>query len=299
MAPRKRHHVVSRGYQRFFADGERIVLCSKAQRSGIRRIREVGTADNFVRKNFSSYRHGDVWVDDLEDQWQRLENAVLPSVRAWVFGDEVEDSRNSVKVLAALHFARGYAAEALFNRIHRQVFDEKETEMLEDATVRVRWAEEFGTELTYPAFHDVFSRSMNRLGPGSSYRAERLAHFYNKTIDWLIPIEVQAITVMPGRRAAGPRPVGLVLGDNPLVHFDEHAVQMGVLGGLALNDASHVYMPLAPHLAVMFNTTGEPDANIDSAAVQMLNRWTWRAAIGYVAWHPAMDGERSLAMRLD
>jgi hypothetical protein len=47
---RKRHHVVSEGYLRSFADGKRILLCDKSTRQA----KLVGTRDTFVIKHFNT-----------------------------------------------------------------------------------------------------------------------------------------------------------------------------------------------------------------------------------------------------
>jgi hypothetical protein len=95
---RRRHHVVSRGYQRFFADGERVLLIDKNTRT----YKEVGTRDTFVEAHFNSWRTQAGWDDSLEDQWQRIEGLVLPDVRVLLAGAGGEQQRESAKILAAV-----------------------------------------------------------------------------------------------------------------------------------------------------------------------------------------------------
>ncbi len=87
---RKRHHIVSRGYQRFFADGDRIRVTDKAVLAGrTRRLPEpIGTRDAFVRKHFCGHLDATgQHVDVLEDEWTRLESMALPHVRRFIDGD--------------------------------------------------------------------------------------------------------------------------------------------------------------------------------------------------------------------
>src|SRR5690349_3262968 len=102
MARRRRHHLVSRGYLRNFADGERVLLCSKATRTG----KLVGTRDTFVESHFGSVLTDTGWNDEIEDEWTRLEDEALPSVRRLISGERGEHQLAAAKVLAAIHFVR-------------------------------------------------------------------------------------------------------------------------------------------------------------------------------------------------
>ncbi len=94
---RKRHHVVSEGYLRFFADGRRILLCEKFARTA----KVVGTGDAFVSKHFNTIFADDHRLDQLEDKWQSLESDCLPRVRALLSGERGDEQRWAVRVLGA------------------------------------------------------------------------------------------------------------------------------------------------------------------------------------------------------
>ena len=68
---RKRHHVISRGYQRFLGHGECIVLIDKETRH----YKEVGTRGTFVEAHFNSWRTDAGWDTSIRDICQFWEYA--------------------------------------------------------------------------------------------------------------------------------------------------------------------------------------------------------------------------------
>src|SRR4051794_30457949 len=110
---RKHHHIVSEGYQRLFATTEGIRLVDKDTSTA----RVVGTKGAFARKHFSSYLRDGSWSDELEDEWATRESYALPHARHLNAGARTRESRNAIKILAALHYVRSYAFEEMLRRI--------------------------------------------------------------------------------------------------------------------------------------------------------------------------------------
>jgi len=288
----KRHHVVSEGYLRFFAAGKHVTLCDKVPREGTPRLRSAGTKDVFVRSHFSSYTINGRRVNDAEDEWRRLENEALPTVRHWIAGSEGPTARNQVKVLAALHFARSYGFRSFFDGIALDYRETATTELLADPELKKVWRHDFGRDPA-PGEAEVLigARFDDMLSPASPFIIERMLHAYNAALEKLIPLHVQ--TVVPSTNA-----IDFITGDSPFVYLDAAQERIGARGGLALGDAEHAYMPLAPRLAVMFTTSEEEDKVALPMMVQQLNILVWRAAFSQVACHPSTDLGRSLAMSL-
>ena len=89
----RRHHVVSRGYLRHFADGEQLRLITKADRSD----RLAGTRDTFVVKGFNTVRSETAEVEDLEAEWARLESSILPVIRRAIEGRRLGEAEVEIK----------------------------------------------------------------------------------------------------------------------------------------------------------------------------------------------------------
>lgn len=56
-------------------------------------------------------------VDEAESEWARLENLALPEVRGFLNGRTDTTTIYAVKVLAAIHFARSYGFDVVWNRV--------------------------------------------------------------------------------------------------------------------------------------------------------------------------------------
>ena len=291
---RSRHHVVSRGYQRFFADGERVSLIDKVPRPGVPRCRPAGTKDVFVRSHFNSYLEDGHLVDKLEDEWARIEDQSLPPIRAWIRGNaqastpDRAGSRDAAKLLAALHFARSYAFRALHDELSEAERKRANTLLPADPELLRLWWETYDAE---PAPGDIEALINDRfpeaVGPQSAFAVEQMAAFFNRAIDRLGQLQVQAVTPLD-------RQVQFVLGDSPFVLHSTDRSLVGS-GELALMDAERLFLPLSPHLGVFFTSSTEPDVAAPSPIIQRLNELTWRAAREQVIAHPATDLTDALA----
>jgi hypothetical protein len=152
-ALRRRHHVVSRGFQRFFAVDEQVLLCDKLPPPTGPQVRLAGTRDVFVRDHFNSYRQEEVWIDRLEDEWQRREGASLAAIRSWIYGTEWTEtsgylltSREATKVLAAIHFGRSFAFREWHAEIALEVLGRALQTFPSDWNILELWRTEFDNE---------------------------------------------------------------------------------------------------------------------------------------------------------
>lgn len=92
------------------------------------------------------------------------------------------------------------------------------------------------------------------------------------------------------------RGVELVTGDTPLVIANSGWRRVGV----AIGDASLIYMPLSPRVGVCLTTRREEAilGDIPLFEAQRLNNLIWRSAKRFIVAHPANDLSRSLAIGL-
>jgi len=285
---RRRHHVVSRGYQRFFAEGEHVLLIDKEPVEGRPRVRRAGTRDVFVRDNFNSYRRDGVQVDDIEDEWSRLETMAFPPLRAWIDGNETPTSRNEAKVLAALHFARSYGLRTTYGKIAAAEKAKAIINMPTDPGLIAAWNKDRGVDPDPAEVEALINRFYDSsFGPESHTYIERMAHSHNVAIDKLKDLNVQA--VMPlGRRSQ------FILSDSPFLYFSADRLRVGARQ-IALFEAAHLFLPLAPKLGVFFTSEPEQDLLATPQQVQELNLLSMRAAFSQVISHPSADLDHALA----
>ncbi|MEX2551804.1 MAG: DUF4238 domain-containing protein [Actinomycetota bacterium] len=296
---RSRHHVVSQGFMRFFADGKRVLLCDKTEPTSGWQVRLAGTSDVFVRDHFNSYREQGKWVDRLEDDWQPLETRALTPIRSWIRGTEILEpngaslpSREETKVLAAIHFARSYGYRDSHERIALEVFQDAIKTLPSNVELIELWRRQYGADPTPRQVEAMISeRFTDDFGATGPNVIQSMRRTYNLVLEKLIPLHVQALHAPPVPS------VTFVLGDTPFVYYAANELKVGGRMGLALGEADRWLLPLSPHLAVMFSTSKMPDQELDIAGVQKINNLTWRAAQSQIICHPRTDFRNAIAGR--
>lgn len=282
---RKHHHVVSEGYQRFFANPAGIRLLDKQTRTA----RVVGTKSAFARKHFSSYIRDGVWSDELEDEWSSRENFAIPHARRLIAGARDVEARDALKILAAIHYVRSYAFEIILNRILAEQIVEAPSRIAEDRTVIHAFVNDYGREPKAGEIEQVVLERWSEMNDGRRLLVSEMAEGFNKVMTILDPLKVQLI--WPRKRNHSQ----FVFGDTPLVHYADDG-RLSALGGLALGDANKVYFPVGPLLGALFTVKPFADGAIEGDVVQGLNRKTWTAAARFVGAHPETNLKRSLSV---
>jgi hypothetical protein len=283
--PSHRHHVVSRGYQRFFAQGERVLLIDKRSRT----YKEVGTRATFVESNFNSWRTEAGWDDSLEKEWQRIEGHILPRLRVLLSGPGGHAQREAAKVLAALHFARSYSLREMQLFVGEQVVEDASIRFIADPVFVSLYNEQFGHTPGPGEIENYIADRWHDLTSNLQFIQERTVHAYHFAKDFFGPLRVQFLY-------AHPR-IGFVLGDTPLIVADPNLFRVGIRDRIALGDAERIWMPLTRRCSMSFWTTdrGESkDAFLTPADVQKLNWLSWRAASRFLICHPNEDPRRAL-----
>lgn len=281
---RKRHHIVSRGYLRFFAEGERILLCDKTTRAA----KPVGTADAFVRSRFNGYLTDNGWLDEVEDEWSRRENVVLPQVRRLIAGGRIgREERVAVKVLAAIHFARSYGLRELFERTFWEHAETALPQIAGKPNVVLAFERQYGHQPEEGEIEAVLAQRWKDMYEDNRLFVDRMVHTHNKALDRFASFHLQLIRPISDR-------VEFITGDSPTVIFDDEG-RVGTKSGLGLYAASHLYMPLARHLGVALTDQPGDHLVVSVSGVQQLNQYVWRAAHRQVAAHPKAVLGRCLA----
>jgi len=281
-----RHHVVSRGYQRLFADGEQIRRVEKTTRRAI----IVGTRDAFVERHFNSWEDNEGNRDDeLEHQWSVRENECLPVLRSLVAGrDTSAGAREAVKIVAAIHFSRSYAFAEVQQRIAEEVTDQHAASADGRDHLRAAFREQEGRD-PYPGeIAAAVRRGAEAQFGGRRQLIRDMAYAYNRALEMMTPLFVQLVWKH--------RPfIDFVFGDHPVVHSDRRRVG---LRQLPLGEATRIFMPLSSTVGALFTTRQTADIGVAPAVIQRLNLQTWQAAERYIAGHPSTELSASLAMNI-
>ncbi len=281
---RERHHVVSRGYLRLFADGERVCLVDKTTRT-FRRF--TSTRGVFVESQFNSTRTSAGWDDSLEDGWQNIEAIVLPRVRRLMQRAAEEEDREAALVLAAVHFARSYALREAQGRIALEVVRERAPLLERDPNLLAIFENEKGRPPVSGEIGRAVQNSMALMTNQRTIHIDGMVRAYEFALKRFLPSQAQLLYTSGA--------VGLVTGDTPLVFSDSSLMRLGTRGGVALGDAEVVYMPLARNVGMMlWSKEPPPDVDLTPADAQRLNWLVWRSARRFLVCHPSADPSRLL-----
>ena len=285
----RRQHIISRGFQRFFGDGDQVLLTDKSSRS----YKRVGTKDTFVAAHFNSWRTEAGWDTSLELEWQRIESLILPVLHSLLDEQGGDRQREAAKVLAALHFARSYSLREMQAVVAETTLISESNRYADDPKFIEMYADQFGHEPTRSELEAFVRERWADLTESGFLLQERMVHAYNWAKDYFAPLQVQFLY---------PRSsIEFVLGDTPLIIGDKALIKVGIRDRLALGDAQNIWMPLTRKCSMNFwgvNQELPPDALLPPSEVQKLNWLSWRAADRFLICHPNCDPSRLLATDL-
>jgi hypothetical protein len=238
----RRHHVVSRGYLRHFADGEQLRLITKADRTE----RLAGTRDTFVVKGFNAARSETEEVDALETEWARLESSILPAIRRAIEGRKLKEAEVEIKVLVAVHFARSYFMRELHEAVFAQHLGDP-TATMNMAKLDRAFRREFGRPPETDEVEGLVRKHVAGVFESNAMFVERMADVYNTVLnEWLRPLHLQPAWVL----RSGPGQ--LITGDFPVVRTSNGGYRINV----PLGEAEMIYMALGPRAGVAFSFEG-------------------------------------------
>ena len=274
----RHQHYVSRSYQRGFADGKRIILVDKHNRTR----REVGIGDAFVARSHSSFTDMNGRIrNELEEKWGKIENLSSKQIRR-VMQDNMEldvDVTNAIKASAALHFARSQSIREVTPRLEHDFYLEYAKEAELNVSYRQQFFMENGREPLEGELADlVLSRAKYMIGSNFD-QVNRMEHIYNQLLEIFDPYYVQLIRPMRGQ-------AGFSFSDSPLVNHCRRTDRIGPSEGLAIGDSDLLLIPLARYLCVAFTATQEPHVIVKPSQVESINHLTWRSAARFVGHHP-------------
>ena len=104
-----KQHLVSKGYQKNFADGKRkLSIVSVIDASIAKQLRP--TKPNWVKDDWNSFTQADGELNaQLETEFSKLENSALPVIRSVRAANLTETQRGAIVSLFAMHLVRSEA----------------------------------------------------------------------------------------------------------------------------------------------------------------------------------------------
>lgn len=279
MAKLRRPHVVPAGYQRNFADGERIKVVDKATKTE----RCIGVRDNFVSSHLLRVIKNGVANDHAEDTFAKIESVNLPLIRSLrpfaVRGVEVE---GAVKVSMAVLWARSFAREVVAGRIHEEVRAEMRVSVLTDESAMAVFRHQYGREPEQGDLEVIVDEVAAALAKSRVQDVGAMLRHQDEALRKFAPLHISVYEPATGCE--------FVTSDNPvLLARANDLVHVGAQNGLALGDASFIFVPISPTVGACLTMQDEGDLALDRATTVRLNQAMWRNAMHRIACHPRAD----------
>lgn len=274
----RHQHYVARGYQRGFADGERIVLVDKVNRT----CKEVGIRHAFVASSHSSFTDLDGQRrDDLDKEWSRIENLSLRRMPRTLDAEVVLDdaATQAIKVVAALHFARSASIRGAALRFESEFIDDYARQAEYDERLRHIFQEERGRPPREGELQDLALIRGEFMVSSNLSQVDRMQYIYERSLELFDPLYVQLIRPMRGQS-------GFSFCDSPLVNYCRSTGRTGPSDQLAICDSDLLLIPLSRYLCATLMSSPEPHFEVRPSLVEFINHLTWNSAARFVAHHP-------------
>ena len=291
MAAQPNDHIVSKGWQRNFAnDRQRVAVADVSTCQIVDRARPIKR--NFAEPWFMTHTDSSgATLRDADDVFQKIERRVLNKVREInVTCRLTDDHREAVVQLFTIHLVRSQG----FRDSQFALLDQLEPQVLRDYP-------------TDPRVYDAFMRRFDRPPlPGEVeaniarwMAAQRAGDVVFDNIDHSIQTignvlrrwHVQVIESEPSHP-------GFVLGDVPVIHSRLTTRQFGFRDGLAVGDADIIMAPISRRVMVCFAVEPREAMTLSTKrSVRTINALTIHGARQEVACHPDDGADLQRACR--
>ncbi len=276
---RREQHLVSRGYQKNFADGTQIGIVDVSTGDVVHARRSIKY--NWRAKDFLSVVTLDQIDDRLEKEFARDEKVILNSVRDIVgFREITPRQRTSLDRLAAIHLIRSHA----FRDAHVALVQDYLPKGVLDLASSAELLEVFKAAKGRPP-------ASGELAAIVAEQAEKFA-----TSPDLLPVSVRNSTNAVNKVLAkwtiqlisvSEDLPGLVLADTPILHGRRKAGLFGFQDAGAVGDADLIIVPIHRHLAACYSERKLRDVSVRTKqSLNWINSLLIRGATKEVACHP-------------
>jgi hypothetical protein len=271
---------VPAGYQRNFADGKLIRVIERQTWAD----RVVGVGDNFVASHFLRAIINGQANDAAEDEFARIENAALPLIRTIeAFVPRSPDQMLAVKAVMAMLWARSFSREVVAKRVHREVLEEYRLSVPANSQLLARFERKYGRSPVEGELERILDQQAAEMVRSRLHDIEAMMRHYNQALEKFSPLHIAVYRPIRGAE--------FVTSDNPvLLARDNQLIQVGAQSGLALFDASFIFLPISRRVGACLTMHNEGDLELDRLTTLKLNQAMWRNAVTRIACHPSLDG---------
>lgn len=213
-----------------------------------------------------------------EAVWGKTESNLPSALEAALTGALFADSNKvqTIKDTIALHYARSYAVIESHNDIWRDGLEAGRQRLRSRPELLDAWssmktgasASPASSESREQVLAEVTARARDLHEQGSAFRFS-VVGLFESARQLLSGAGLQLL-----RPATGSE---LLIGDSPVTTSDATGRRRGIAEGVPIGSATHVFMPLGPHLGVAL-AASDQDIQLRSDQVQRLNRWEIEAA---------------------
>lgn len=289
--PRRNQHLVSKGYQRNFADGHWLAVLDANTGEIVCPQRSIKS--NWRVTDFISVVSPDGDVDDsLEREFARSERVFLNVIREIRLHKPVTaDQKAALDALAATHAVRSLSFSRAHDAAVRTVIEQLGPGLAGDERAVGLFARERGRppgpgelEEIVAAVAIDFAEMPDLLVSGVRRVAAGLQQLLNK---WTIQL-VGSARGLPG----------FVLPDHPVVHGRRSEGRFGFRDAGAIGDADLIVVPISRYLVAFYSGDRLRDVQVRTKnGVRWVNSLLLRGADGEVACHPDDAQETSRLIR--
>lgn len=275
-----RHHLVSQGYQKNFADSKKRLTVLGARNGRV--VEALRPAKrNWVEKDWNSFIDLSGMANPhLELEFAKVEASAMRSVREVTVRGPTPRQKAAIVSLFAMHLARSRSFVAFRDAIYNDALPGIISELTRDQHLIERFETELGRHPKVGELHEFIVQHAEQTLLTKAAGLRSVAENHNKFVDKLNGFDLQIVEV-------AERLPGFVLADVPIVHANLGSRRFGFRDGLAIGDADLVAAPLTRRCAAFFVAKPQPHTTLTSKkSLQRVNALFIRAAIEEVACHP-------------
>ncbi|MFP5487622.1 MAG: DUF4238 domain-containing protein [Acidimicrobiia bacterium] len=276
----QRHHLVSKGYQKNFADGQQRLTIINA-RSGVTIERLRPARRNWVEDDWNTF-----WEESgdpnrhLEQEFARIEAGVMRRIREVRPGAVAQAQLAAVINLAAIHLVRSRSFIDFLRHVRTTAMPDLVDQFTTDPELLTRFEAQHGRRPDDGEVRSLVLRVGRELMTSRRSELETVIAQHNKIAELLTKNTLQVLTI------ADDLP-GLPIGDAPVVHANLDSARFGFRDRLAIGDANLILVPLTRRVAACLTRSPMADTTIGS-----MHQWKRvvdiqiRACLGEIAAHP-------------
>jgi hypothetical protein len=289
---RQQQHLVSKGYQKNFAnDYQQVAVLdarSGATIDGGRHITSNWRAENFLTVATAA-GHLD---QSLEKKFQKTEGKVLDQIRRITPTRITDKQRRALDLLAAIHLVRSQSFVEMHGQFADAYFDAAVADLLAEPQLAEIFESAHGRQPAEGELKSVVAAQARKLRASPDLTANAMRRIGARVPEILGRYRVQLVEVpswMPG----------FVLADQPVLHARPSEGRYGFASQLALGDADLIMMPIRRRLLACYTARLLPNLTLktEDRGLRVINAALCRNAVKEIACHPDDAREISRVIR--